>query len=49
MYMNNRITCVFDIFININGLDIMVTLICVKFEYIKILYKIFTKYIVLIL
>jgi hypothetical protein len=35
--------------ININGLNIMVTLISVYFEYIKILCKIFTKYIVPIL
>ncbi len=35
--------------ININGLKIMVTLISVYFEYIKILCKIFTKYIVPIL
>ncbi len=34
---------------NINGLNIMVTLISVYFEYIKIICKIFTKYIVLIL
>jgi len=38
-----------SIIININGLNIMVTLISVYFEYIKILYKIFTKYIVPIL
>jgi hypothetical protein len=38
-----------NIIININGLDIMVTLISGYFEYIKIFYKIFTKYIVPIL
>jgi hypothetical protein len=38
-----------DIIISINGLNIMVTLISVYFEYIKILCKIFTKYIVPIL
>ncbi len=35
--------------ININGLNIMVTPISVYFEYIKILCKIFTKYIMSIL
>jgi hypothetical protein len=35
-----------NIIISINGLDIMVTLIIVYFEYIKNLCKIFTKYIV---
>jgi hypothetical protein len=35
--------------ININNLNIMVTLISVYFEYIKILCKIYTKYIVPIL
>jgi hypothetical protein len=38
-----------DIIISINDLNIMVTLINIYFEYIKILYKIFTKYIVHIL
>jgi len=38
-----------SIIISINGLGIMVTLISVYFEYIKILCKIFTKYIVPIL
>jgi len=38
-----------SIIISINGLNIMVTLINVYFEYIKILCKIFTKYIVPIL
>ncbi len=38
-----------NIIININGLDIMVTLISVYFEYIKILCKIFNNYIVPIL
>jgi hypothetical protein len=38
-----------SIITNINGLDIMVTLINVYFEYIEILCKIFTKYIVIIL
>ncbi len=38
-----------SIIISINGLDIMVTLIGVYFEYIKFLCKIFTKYIVPIL
>jgi hypothetical protein len=37
-----------NIIININGLDVMVTL-CIYFEYIKILCKIFIKYIVAIL
>ncbi len=41
MYSNN--------IIDINGLNIMVTLISVYFEYIKILCKIFIKYIVPIL
>jgi len=35
-----------SIIININDLDIMVTLISLYFEYIKNLCKIFTKYIV---
>jgi hypothetical protein len=35
--------------ININGFNIMVTLISVYFEYIKFLSKFFTKYIVPIL
>ncbi len=38
-----------NIIISINGLDIMVTLISVYFEYIKNLCTIFTKYIVPIL
>jgi hypothetical protein len=38
-----------NITININGLDIMVTLNSVYFEHIKILCKIFVKYIVPIL
>ncbi len=38
-----------SIIININGLDIMVTLNSVYFEYIKILCKIFAKYIMPIL
>jgi len=38
-----------SIIISINGLDIMVTLNSVYFEYIKILCKIFAKYIVPIL
>jgi hypothetical protein len=38
-----------SIIISINGLDIMVTLISVYFSYIKILHKIFTKYIAPIL
>jgi hypothetical protein len=38
-----------NIIIGIHGLDIMVTLINVYFECIKILWKIFTKYIVPIL
>ncbi len=38
-----------NIIININGLDIMVTLNSVYFEFIKILCKIFAKYIVPIL
>jgi len=43
--MNNHITCVFKHYIiNINGLDIMVTLISVYFKYIKFLCKIFTKH-----
>jgi len=48
MYMNNQITYVFKFIISINGLNIMVTL-DVYFEYIKVLRKIFTKYIVPIL
>jgi len=38
-----------NIIISINGLNIMVTLISVYFEYIKFLCKIFTKYIMPIL
>jgi hypothetical protein len=38
-----------SIIININGLDIMVTLNSVYFEYIKFLCKIFAKYIMPIL
>jgi hypothetical protein len=38
-----------NIIININGLDIMVTLNGICIEYIKIICKIFTKYIVRIL
>jgi hypothetical protein len=38
-----------SIIININGLDIMVTLNNVYFEYVKFLCKIFAKYIVPIL
>ncbi len=44
--MNNHIRCVFKYYININGFDIMVTLNNVYFEHIKILCKIFAKYIV---
>jgi len=38
-----------SIIININGLNIMVTFINVYFEFFKILFKIFTKYIMPIL
>jgi hypothetical protein len=38
-----------SIIISINGLDIMVTLNSLYFEYIKLLYKIFVNYIVPIL
>ncbi len=41
--------CIQIFIISINGLDIMVTLIIVYFEYIKISCKIFVKYIVPIL
>jgi len=41
--------CIKIIFETINSLNIMVTLISVCFKYIKILCKIFTKYIVPIL
>jgi len=53
MYILNVWTTIFHVYssiiINMNGLDIMVTLISVYFEYIKILCKIFTKFVVPIL
>ncbi len=49
MYMNNHITRVFKFIISLKGLNIMVTLISVYFEYIKKLCYIFTNYIVPIL
>ncbi len=36
--------CIQELLLTLNGLDIMVTL-CVYFEYIKVICKLFTKYI----
>jgi len=44
MYMKTIFHVYSSNIININNLNIMVTLIGVYFEYIKILFKIFTKY-----
>jgi hypothetical protein len=49
MYTNNHNRSVFNIIISINGFNIMVKLNGIYFEYIKIICKIFTKYIVPIL
>jgi len=43
MYINDHIMYIQGLLLALNGLDIMVTL-SVYVEYIKVLYKIFTKY-----